>query len=142
MIFAVFCFTKIEAKEIKFKTVSGGILYSCGVEKQINYIITNEKDWQNLWNKTFPHDKEKPRLPKINFSKETVIAVYMGRCGSGGYGIGIYKIIETKNIEIFVEIYFPAEGSMVSQAITYPYDIIKIPKKDKKIQFKYITEKY
>ena len=64
------------------------------------------------------------------------IVLNMGEKTSGGYSIGIDTVIETdKNIVITIKETNPEPGSMVTQAFTNPFCVVKINSK-KEIIFK------
>ena len=75
---------------------------------------------ENLKNKISPTD-----IQKSNF-----IILNMGEKTSGGYSIGIDNVVETeKNIVVTVKENVPATGSMVTQALTNPFCVVKINSK-------------
>lgn len=88
--------------------------------------ITMLQNDENLKNKIRPND-----LQTSNF-----IVLNMGEKTSGGYSIGIDTVVETdKNIVITVKETSPEPGSMVTQAFTNPFCVVKINSK-KEIIFK------
>jgi hypothetical protein len=81
---------------------------------------------ENLKNKISPND-----IQTSNF-----IVLNMGEKTSGGYSIGIDTVVETdKNIIITIKETNPEPGSMVTQAFTNPFCVVKINSK-KEIIFK------
>ena len=81
---------------------------------------------ENLKNKISSND-----VQTANF-----IVLNMGEKTSGGYSIGIDTVIETdKNIVITIKETNPEPGSMVTQAFTNPFCVVKINSK-KEIIFK------
>ena len=81
---------------------------------------------ENLKNKISSND-----VQTANF-----IVLNMGEKTSGGYTIGIDTVVETdKNIVITIKETNPEPGSMVTQAFTNPFCVIKINSK-KEIIFK------
>ena len=61
----------------------------------------------------------------------------MGPRNTGGYSVNVDKIAEEENrIVVFVTESSPGKDCIVTQAITYPYQIVKIKKTDKEIVFK------
>ncbi|MDI5896050.1 protease complex subunit PrcB family protein [Flavobacterium algoritolerans] len=81
---------------------------------------------ENLKNKISSND-----VQTANF-----IVLNMGEKTSGGYSIGIDSVIETdKNIVITIKETNPKPGSMVTQAFTNPFCVVKINSK-KEIIFK------
>jgi hypothetical protein len=81
---------------------------------------------ENLKNKISSND-----VQTANF-----IVLNMGEKTSGGYSIGIDSVVETdKNIVITIKETSPEPGSMVTQAFTNPFCVVKINSK-KDIIFK------
>ncbi len=66
----------------------------------------------------------------------TYILVTYGEKPTGGYGVEIQEVMEYQE-EILVSVSFrePAEDEMVTQALTYPYDLYVIEATDKTITF-------
>lgn len=66
-------------------------------------------------------------VPRIDFTKETVVAVFLGQKNSGGYAIKIKNAIE-KDDKIYIEVekISPQPGQGVTMAMTNPYSIAKI----------------
>jgi hypothetical protein len=62
-----------------------------------NYVIKEEAEWQSLWDKIFSNTSEKPPLPKIDFTRRTIVAVFQGTQPSPSYEISIEEILETDN---------------------------------------------
>lgn len=75
-------------------------------------------------------------VPKINFDKETVIALFLGEKNSGGYSISVRQIKNENNkVVVEYEIQSPNKGDMVTSVMTQPYCVIKTQKTLKTIVF-------
>ena len=75
---------------------------------------------ENLKNKINPND-----ILASNF-----LVLNMGEKTTGGYSIGINTVIETdKNIVVTIKETSPEPGSMVTQAFTNPFCVVKINSK-------------
>jgi len=89
-------------------------------------ILTEPNEIKMLEND--PLLKEKMKHDDIGNSNYVILN--MGEKNTGGYSIGIEKVEETdKNIIITVKENNPAPDAMVTQAITYPYTVIKVHSK-------------
>ncbi len=125
---------------ISFVSLAKSSLHGAGREgiKKSEMVIQNQNDWQSLLAKM----KGKNSLPKeltgtIDFSKQTVIAVFTDVISSGGYSINIDKIINKKNsTEVIYGIKRPSGNAIF--IMTQPYHIVLVDKITKKITF---TEK-
>ena len=75
---------------------------------------------ENLKNKISPNDIQTSNFLVLNMGEKT----------SGGYSIGIDNVVETdKNIVITIKEISPEPGSMVTQAFTNPFCVVKIKSK-------------
>ncbi|BFM41463.1 hypothetical protein CFS9_01040 [Flavobacterium sp. CFS9] len=89
-------------------------------------ILTEPNEIRMLEND--PHLKAKMKQDDI--SNSNYVILNMGEKNTGGYSIGVEKVEETdKNIIITVKENNPAADAMVTQAITYPYTVIKVHSK-------------
>ncbi|HXK70733.1 MAG TPA: protease complex subunit PrcB family protein, partial [Caldisericia bacterium] len=70
--------------------------------------------------------------------KYTIIAVFMGELPTSGYSINIDKIIEEKmGVKVFLTETMPGKDCQVNQVFTYPYQVVKVPKISKIVDFIY-----
>jgi len=60
-----------------------------------NVVINDNAQWQSLWQTLFTNISEKPPLPKIDFTRRTIVAVFQGEQATNGYEISIEKILES-----------------------------------------------
>src|SRR4030067_1952274 len=120
---------------LSFETIDKGFYSDHAEEKK--YVITNTEDWSDLWYKVHSPDKySKIDLPKVDFTKETVIGVFQGEKNKGGYLIEIKKIVEDKqDLNVYVNEISPHPRAAVTFAFTQPYHIIKLQKTGKKVKF-------
>lgn len=124
----------VEATEIEFETIDQGTLST--LEKAENFIIENNDEWQELWVKVTGNLLSAEDAPEINFDEYIIIAVAMGQKNTGGHSININKITaDDENVNVYIEEIKPETGSVTTQALTYPYHMVKIEKTDKTINF-------
>jgi len=110
--------------------------YHCGYTKAARLLIKTEGRWKEVWEKVHHRRLLKPELPKVNFPKEMVIAVFMGERRSGGYEIKIRKIIKTeKEIVVEVEEKEPSSEFLRTMALTQPYHIVAIKTSSLPVRF-------
>lgn len=121
-------------KDISFETIRTGI-YSNQPERK-NQVIDALDGWETFW---WGMDTTQS-LPDINFSENLVLVMFMGEHPSGGYSIGINKIIETNTaLEVFLKEISPGQRCSVTLALTQPYTIAVVEKTGKDVRF--TTEK-
>ncbi len=109
--------------EVDFTTISSGT--GGGAKQPSRSVVTGPEDWEELRG-SFQHSQELPEDPEIDWEEEMIIAVFMGEQRTGGYRIEIDELTQT-NGELSVQIKRsePEPGQPVTQALTYPYHIIK-----------------
>jgi hypothetical protein len=95
-------------------------------------LIKDSSSFQKVWNKHIGDKFES--VPVIDFLRNDVIAIFIGKREKSGYAIKINKIIEDENsLKVFVEIVF---NEYISKSIsTSPYSMFLIPKTNKNISF-------
>lgn len=103
------------------------------------YQVLSESGYQGKEEKSFEVIKDNysleklytaindPQIPKVDFSKSRIVALFLGQRTSGGYGIKVKSVSEKGDkIYVTVEETKPKPGDMVTMAITNPFTIVKI----------------
>jgi VWFA-related protein len=95
-------------------------------------VIRNAADLRKLWQM---HAPDKP-LPAIDFSKEMVVAVFLGSKPTAGYGVEITGARDD-NGALVVEYHetAPARDAMTAQVLTMPYAIAAVPARQGDVKF-------
>ncbi len=100
---------------------------------QGNLVFSDQNAWETHYKAAHSNN-----VPQVDFTKETVLAVYMGTKPTNGYSV---EIKEVRNfpplLEVLVQTSGPQKGKMYLQVITHPYHIVKIEKTSKPIDWTY-----
>jgi hypothetical protein len=95
------------------------------IESPTQAIARTQAEWAALWNK---HNFNR-EPPTVDFSKEMVVAVFMGSRPNAGYSITIISSLAVKGVLIVrYKETSPAPGTMSAQILTFPYHIVAVPK--------------
>jgi hypothetical protein len=133
MMFLFSCNGQEKSKSIDFETVSKDF-YSLQVEKE-NYVAKDEESLNQILDLIEIQDSINY---DIDFSEETVVAVFMGEKSSGGYSIEIVEVVKKEDhLEFVVEVKEPGPDDMTIQAITSPYHIIRLKRFDTEYVFSF-----
>lgn len=126
---------------VNFTIISQGAFR--GYEERENVIVRDGGKWREVWNYLHRHLTFVPNPTAVDFSREMVIAVFMGEMPTGGYSVEIQDV-EMRNNVLRVKVLekLPALGQIVSQAQTRPHSIIKVPAFEGEIRFEVKTEMY
>lgn len=72
-------------------------------------------------------------IPEVDFESRTVLAVFLGQRGNGGYAIEIVGVKQTgSTLKVQVIATVPGAGCIVTLALNYPFHIVDIPKTEAK----------
>jgi len=112
------------------RTVDKGALSS--VDDRLTASAHTEAEWTTLWKK---HNFDKPE-PRVDFSKEMIVAVFMGSRPTAGFSVEIVAAAERDGK--FVVTYKegqPAPGGISAQVLTAPYHIAAVSKSSLPVTF-------
>ena len=120
---------------IDFTTIAQGT--NSGYQSASQTVIDNQERWVDLWQLDTSDTEPSPPVPKVDFTSYKVVAVFAGEKSTGGYSVEILAV-ETRNFQtkdlpslvIIVEYRQPQPEDYVTEAMTYPYHMIKIPQID------------
>jgi len=123
---------------IEFQTVGKGSV--SGHENSAYHVVNDADQWADIWNKHGKIMLPQPSPPDVDFSRSTIIAVFMGGPLTTGYGIEVKEIIDTGlSVIVKVEKTHPDKECVTGRILTYPYHIVKADKIGKPILFSTIT---
>jgi hypothetical protein len=88
-------------------------------------VVRTDAEWSQLWRQ---HAGDRPR-PQIDFSRESVVALFMGSRPNAGFSTAIVSATEGGGALIvrYTETK-PAAGAITAQVLTFPFHIVAIPK--------------
>lgn len=99
--------------------------YYSQIDQPQAILITDQAAWQAHWQKL----SEAGAPPAVDFATHSVLAVHLGSRGSGGYGVEIAGVrIQGDSLTLTAREIKPQPGQNVTDALTQPYQIIKIPR--------------
>jgi PrcB C-terminal len=88
-------------------------------------VARTTEEYDALWRSHLP-----TRQPAaVDFSKEMVVAVFLGSRPTAGYGVTIVSAtLEGNVLHVLYRETSPPPDAVTAQVITYPYQIVAIPK--------------
>ena len=92
-------------------------------------VIQTPEAFRNLWGKLNRYKIPTPPIPNIDFTRYTLVAIFSGEKPSGGYAFTVDWVKKgQKDLQIHISDKAPIAGDLTISVITYPYQIIQIPK--------------
>jgi hypothetical protein len=99
------------------------------VDDATQALVRTEAEWTRLWNQ---HAPDQPR-PAVDFSKQMVVAVFMGSRPNAGFSTTITAATAANGaLLVRYKETAPAAGAVSAQILTFPYHIVAISKADVK----------
>lgn len=114
------------AQQVAWEVLAQG-QQAVGFDKP-QYVLVNSRDQlTNLWYKAYGSQLNVPTVPNIDFSRETVLAVFDGQKPTGGYGLKV-RSVSVENGELYVDLVKqqPQQGQISTQALTSPWLLIHV----------------
>jgi hypothetical protein len=99
------------------------------VEDGKQVLVRTEAEWTALWQQ---HAPDRPK-PKIDFSREMVVGIFMGSRPNAGFSTTITSAMAANGaLLVRYNETKPSVGSVSAQILTFPYHIVAISKADVK----------
>jgi len=124
--------SKQQIKNINFKEL---VNETQGGFDTAKFLVIKEKQGTlDVYNQVNKIRKPGFDIPKIDYKKQSLLALFIGVKSTGGYAISVDHIQESPNkITVYIKEQIP-EG-MTTMAITSPFCFVLIDKSDKEIVF-------
>ena len=100
-----------------------------GIRESLQTVIRNQDEWKALWKRHSSTDTNPSPAPIIDFNREMIVGIFLGEKSTTGYEV---KIVRAEQRDSRLYFYYreesPTPGAMVTQALTQPFHLVKVPK--------------
>jgi PrcB C-terminal len=118
---------------IDFTTLAKGI--HSGYSGSTQLLIDRPDQWADFWQQHTANIELPPPIPSVDFNAQNVVAVFAGQKPTGGYSVEIVSV-ETQDTKtgnspsLLIQVKYcqPQTGQMVTEVMTQPHHLIKIPR--------------
>lgn len=94
-----------------------------GRDTESGLLVNTAEELKALYNELNLAD-----TPKVDFTKHSIVAVFMGQKRTGGYSIAVTGVDINDGVATVSTSKSSPSGGMVTMALSAPYSIIEIPK--------------
>jgi hypothetical protein len=95
-------------------------------------VIRDASDFRSVWRQA----GRRGEAPEIDFDREMVAAVFMGERRTGGYSIAVEKVEQIgSGVLLHVLLREPGPDCMTTQALTQPWQIVRLPRVEGEVDF-------
>ncbi len=118
--------TQTAGQNVTWKVLAQG-QHAVGFPKPTYELVGSQDQLTNLWYQAYGSQLQVPQVPSIDFSRETVLAVFDGQKPTGGYDIKV-RGVSVENGELYVDLVQqqPQQGQIATQALTSPWMLIHV----------------
>lgn len=110
--------------------------YNSGLAERERLVVRDRAAWQDLWRRIWSGRSPVPPAPDIDFTRDMVVVVALGERPTGGHGILVDSAQQRSNgLTVVVRTIAPGRGCMLTQALTQPVDIARLPRHDGPVEF-------
>jgi hypothetical protein len=123
---------------VSFTTIEQGA--DSKIYDSLEHAMQTRAEWETFWQKHNSGRSQKP-LPTVDFTRETIITVFVGGRTRGGYLAEIAKIVLDVNrlVVVYKEV-IAGDYCVVTLIATQPYHIVKLQRTDLPVAFQKQTE--
>ena len=108
---------------IPMRAIDKGVMSNMDDARQAS--ARSVQEWSQLWTQ---HAGERTR-PAVDFSKEVVVAVFLGTRPTSAFGIEIVRVREEgPALVVTYRETRPAPDGVAAQVLTSPYHIVAVPR--------------
>ncbi len=131
---------------VTFETIAQGAMSR--IRSTENVVIKDTASWDALWRRHTGFSVPPPRpggpellrlpsAPAVDFTREMVVARFMGTRNSGGFGTEIQRISRdaTNDYTVSVVDRSPAPGMPVTRVITSPFHMVRVTRTEGQVAF-------
>jgi len=100
-----------------------------GVREPLQIVIRDQQPWITLWARHSSIENKPSSPPQIDFSAEMVVGLFLGQKSTGGYSVEITRAeLDGSNLRLYYRERSPTPGAMVTQVLTQPYHLVRLPR--------------
>jgi hypothetical protein len=112
------------------ETINSDMMSGVGRAEQL--VARNDAEWRALWQRHAPARTP----PPVDFSKNMVLAVFLGSRPSGGYQVQITGVrSEGDTLVVEWSESRPGPGQVAAQVMTSPAHIVTVPRHSGDVRF-------
>jgi len=114
------------AQQVPWEVLAQG-QQAVGFDKPGFQLVTSQDQLTNLWYKAYGSQLQMPKVPTVDFSRETVVAAFDGQKPTGGYNLQV-RDVTVENGELYIDLVAtePQAGAITTQGLTSPWILIHV----------------
>lgn len=117
-------------RDVPYEVVARGA-QAAGVDGPTYRLLRTRAELSEAWNQAYGTSLTVPPLPSADLARETIVAVFLGEKPTGGHGLDVTSVT-SEGGDLYVDVVetTPAADAIVSQALTHPWLVLRVPRGD------------
>lgn len=125
--------------KLTWRTLSRGV--SSGLVEERREVVRDEAAFLRLWAEHSAELRQLALPPEVDFGREMVLVVAMGRRPTGGYLAEVVDIeLRGRTVKVLVQERKPVPGTVQVQFETQPYQFVVMPAVVGRVEFRSVRE--
>lgn len=106
-----------------------------GLKDPLQQVISNEKDFEDVWKKHVSVLVPQPLVPSVDFETSVVVAIAIGEKNTSGYQILVRKVeAQGDNVLVHYRQTEPPANSFLLQVLTQPFLLLRVDRPKGQVQ--------
>lgn len=98
-------------------------------------VIRDSIGWNAFWTQAHSLMEPTPATPTVNFADSMLLVAALGTRATGGHIVTIDSVARGASLRVFVTTATPGRDCMTTMAITWPVQVVRVPRFDGSVEF-------
>ena len=133
------CATPVSGHKMAWRTLSRGL--TSGLTESRRFVVRSQVEFLKLWAEHAAEVNRPALPPAVDFEREMVLVVAMGRCPTGGYLTEVVDVeLRGRTLRVLVGERSPGAGAIQIQRETQPFQFVALPAVSGRVEFRTVRE--
>ena len=108
-----------------------------GIAEKRRELVRDQESWARLWSEIHRGQDSAGQPPPVDFSRQMLILAALGTRPTGGFAVKVRGVsTRGEQLEVVVLESCPAQGAMVTAALTQPVEVVRVARLSQTPTFK------
>jgi hypothetical protein len=98
-------------------------------------VIRDSTAWAVFWTQAHTLVEPTPPIPPVNFADSMLLVAALGTRSSGGHTVTVDSVARGATLRAFVTTVTPGPDCMATLAITWPVQVVRVPRFEGSVEF-------
>lgn len=124
------------APVVRLRAEAPAFTFHSGFTTRERLVVRDAAAWKDVWGRVSAGMTPAPLPPQVDFAREMLVVAALGERPTGGYGIVVDSAqARSGGLVVTVRTIAPGKGCVLTQALTQPVDIARVPRHEGQVDF-------